>query len=162
MNTTESLHSGGNPIMGLSSLSCLWMNYWFFNCKTKSAEQTLVTTDGVLAWCESVDREALCVSNWFLKQIQCHLNMVKTTNKKTIWFLVLQMGHSANFALHNKSQEALLGIFILCFYPDLIFALNCDNSLTVFMLKASCLCHERSFSSISVDNSQNRNSGILL
>lgn len=51
-------------------------------------------------------------------------------------------------------------MFILCFYPGLIFALNCDNSLTVFMLKASCLCHERSFSSISIDSSQNRNSGI--
>lgn len=72
------------------------------------------------------------------------------------------MGHCANFALHNKSQEALLGMFILYFYPGLIFALNCDNSLTVFMLKASCLCHERSFASISIDNSQNRNSGILL
>lgn len=72
------------------------------------------------------------------------------------------MGHCANFAPHNKSQEALLGMFILYFYPGLIFALNCDNSLTVFMLKASCLCHERSFASISIDNSQNRNSGILL
>lgn len=72
------------------------------------------------------------------------------------------MGHCASFALHNKSEEGLLGMFILCFYPGLIFALNCDNSLTVFMLKASCLCHERSFSSISTDNSQNRNSGILM
>lgn len=163
MNTIESLHSGGNLVMGLSSLPWPWTNYWFFNCKTKSAEQTLVTTERVLIWCESVDREALCVSNWFLKQIKCHLNIVKTTNKKKPFdFLVLQMGHCANFALHNKSQEALLGMFILCFYPGLIFALNCDNSLTVFMLKASCLCHERSFSSISIDNSQNRNSGILL
>lgn len=149
--------------MSLSSLSWPWMNYWFFNCKNKSAEQTLVTAERVLIWCESADREDLCVSNSFLKQIKCHLNIVKMTNKKKpIWFLVLQMRHCANFALPNKSQAALLGMFILCFYPGLIFALNCDNSLTVFMLKASCLCHERNFSSISIENSQSRNSGILL
>jgi len=82
MNTIESLDSGSNRIMGLSSLSWLWMNYWFFNCKNKSAKQTLVTTERVLIWCESVDREVLCVSNWFLKQIKCHLKSVKTTNKK--------------------------------------------------------------------------------
>lgn len=37
--------------MGLTSLSWLWMNYWLFNCKNKSAKQTLVTTESAhLMW----------------------------------------------------------------------------------------------------------------
>lgn len=83
-----------------------------------------------------------------LKINKMSLKFCKNNKQKPIWFLVLQMEHCANFTLHNKSQKALLGMFILCFYPDFIFALNCDNSLTVFMLKVSCLCHERRFSSI--------------
>lgn len=148
MNTTENLHIGGNLLMGLSSLSWLWINYWFFQLQIWAcrADTCGYRKSAHLMWISG--QRNIVRQQPILKINKMSLKYCKNNKQKPIWFLVLQMEHCANFALHNKSQKALLGMFILCFYPDFIFALNCDNSLTVFMLKVSCLCHERRFSSI--------------